>query len=50
MDEEAAKRARRRRTKQERRRIVEESFAPGVSVARLAAGAQGQREPDLSLA
>jgi len=36
MDEEAQKPARRRRSKQERRRIVEESFEPGVSVARLA--------------
>jgi transposase len=36
MDEEAEKRARRRRSKQERRRIVEESYEPGVSVARLA--------------
>ena len=36
MKEAAEKPARRRRTKQERRRIVEESFEPGVSVARLA--------------
>jgi len=33
---EEAKQPRRRRSKQERRRIVEESFEPGVSVARLA--------------
>jgi len=36
MDEAAQKQPRRRRSKQERRRIVEESFEPGVSVARLA--------------
>jgi transposase len=36
MDEEAQKQPRRRRSKQERRRIVEASFEPGVSVARLA--------------
>jgi len=36
MEKEAQKQARRRRSKQERRRIVEESFVPGVSVARLA--------------
>jgi transposase len=36
MDKEAKQPARRRRSKQERRRIVEESFEPGVSVARLA--------------
>ena len=35
MDERAEKRTR-RRSKQERRRIVEESFAPGASVAGLA--------------
>lgn len=36
MDVGAEKPPRRRRSKQERRRIVEESFEPGVSVARLA--------------
>jgi transposase len=36
MDEGTKQPARRRRSKQERRRIVEESFEPGVSVARLA--------------
>lgn len=36
MDEIAQKQPRRRRSKQERRRIVEESYEPGVSVARLA--------------
>jgi transposase len=36
MDEQAKQPVRRRRSKQERRRIVEESFEPGVSVARLA--------------
>jgi transposase len=36
MDERFEKSPRRRRSKQERRRIVEESFEPGVSVARLA--------------
>lgn len=40
MDKEAEKPARRRRSKQERRRIVEESFEPGVSVARLARARQ----------
>ena len=35
MDKEA-KQPRRQRSKQERRRIVEQSFEPGVSVARLA--------------
>ena len=36
MDEGGEQPVRRRRSKQERRRIVEESFEPGVSVARLA--------------
>jgi transposase len=36
MDKQSELPVRRRRSKQERRRIVEESFEPGVSVARLA--------------